>query len=138
MSLNYKNILHWPFEDVSQSYSEKDSMMYALSLGLGFNPTDPGELKYVFEKGLQTFPTMAVVLGHPGPWMSNPETGIDFAKVLHGEQHLEIHAIGVIRNNQWRKNRYKCKHGQYCKSENGLAISRQHGADTRAPPLRRR
>jgi acyl dehydratase len=62
-----------------------------LSLGLGFNPTDPGELKFVFEKDLQTFPTMAVVLGHPGPWMTNPETGIDFAKVLHGEQHLEIH-----------------------------------------------
>ena len=91
MPLNYENILHWPFEDVIQSYSEKDSMMYALSLGLGFNPTDPGELKYVFEKGLQTFPTMAVVLGHPGPWMTNPETGIDFAKVLHGEQHLEVH-----------------------------------------------
>lgn len=91
MALNYEKILHWPFEDVIQSYSERDSMMYALSLGLGFNPTDPGELKYVFEKGLQTFPTMAVVLGHPGPWMSNPETGIDFTKVLHGEQHLEIH-----------------------------------------------
>ncbi len=34
---------------------------------------------------------MPVVLGHPGPWMTNPETGIDFLKVLHGEQHLEIH-----------------------------------------------
>ncbi len=91
MPLNYKKILDWPFEDVIQSYSEKDSIIYALSLGLGFNPADPGELKFVFEKDLQTFPTMAVVLGHPGPWMTNPETGIDFAKVLHGEQHLQIH-----------------------------------------------
>jgi acyl dehydratase len=91
MALNYKKILDWPFEDVIQNYSERDSIIYALSLGLGFNPTDPGELKYVFEKGLQTFPTMAVILGHPGPWMTNPETGIDYARVLHGEQHLEIH-----------------------------------------------
>jgi acyl dehydratase len=91
MSLNYEKILNWPFEDVIQSYTERDSIIYALSLGLGFNPTDPGELKFVYEKGLATFPTMAVVMGHPGPWMTNPETGIDFVKVLHGEQHLEIH-----------------------------------------------
>ena len=91
MSLNYKKILNWPFADVRQSYSERDSIIYALSVGLGFNPTDPNELKFVYEKGLVTFPTMAVVMGHPGPWMTNPETGIDFVKVLHGEQHLEIH-----------------------------------------------
>ena len=91
MSLNYKKILNWRFEDILQNYTERDSIVYALSLGLGFNPTDPGELKFVYEKGLQTFPTMAVVMGHPGPWMTNPDTGIDFVKVLHGEQHLEIH-----------------------------------------------
>ena len=91
MALNYKKILNWPFEDVIQSYSERDSIIYALSLGLGINATDPNELKFVYEKGLKTFPTMAVVMGHPGPWMTNPETGIDFVKVLHGEQHLEIH-----------------------------------------------
>ncbi len=91
MSLNYKKIVNWPFEDVIQSYSERDSIIYALSLGLGSNATDPSELKFVFEKELQTFPTMAVVMGHPGPWMQDPETGIDFVKVLHGEQHVEIH-----------------------------------------------
>jgi acyl dehydratase len=91
MPLNYKKIFDWPFEDVIQSYSERDTIIYALSLGLGFNPADPGELKFVYEKGLQTFPTMAVVMGHPGPWMTDPETGIDFVKVLHGEQYLEIH-----------------------------------------------
>ena len=91
MTLNYKKILNWPFEDVTESYSERDSIIYALSLGLGSNATDPGELKFVYEKGLETFPTMAVVLGHPGPWMTNPDTGIDFVKVLHGEQRLEIH-----------------------------------------------
>jgi acyl dehydratase len=91
MALNYEKILNWPFEDVIQSYSERDSIIYALSLGLGFNPNDPNELKFVYEKGLVTFPTMAVVMGHPGPWMTDPETGIDFVKVLHGEQCLEIH-----------------------------------------------
>lgn len=91
MSLNYEKILNWPFEDVEESYTEKDSIIYALSLGLGFNPTDEDELKFVYEKGLQTFPTMPLVMGHPGPWMTNPETGIDYLKVLHGEQQLKIH-----------------------------------------------
>jgi len=91
MAFSYEKILNWPLDEVVQGYTTKDSIIYALSLGFGFNPTDPDELKYVYEDGLQTFPTMPVVLGHPGPWMANPETGIDVVKVLHGEQHLEIH-----------------------------------------------
>ncbi len=91
MAFSYENILNWPFDEVVETYSMRDSVIYALGLGFGFNPTDPDELKYVYEDGLQTFPTMPVVLGHPGPWMTNPETGIDYVKVLHGEQSLEIH-----------------------------------------------
>jgi acyl dehydratase len=91
MAIDYDKLMNWPFGDVEESYSERDSIIYALSLGLGFNPTDPDELKFVYEKGLQTFPTMPVVLGHPGPWLTNPEAGIDYLKVLHGEQRLEIH-----------------------------------------------
>lgn len=91
MAFSYEKILNWPFADVVQTYTTKDTILYALGLGLGVNPTDPAELRFVYEKGLETFPTMPVVLGHPGPWMADPETGIDMVKVLHGEQHLEIH-----------------------------------------------
>jgi acyl dehydratase len=90
MAFSYEKILNWPFEDVVQTYTTKDTILYALGIGLGFNPTDPAELRFVYEKGLEAFPTMPVVLGHPGPWMADPETGIDVVKVLHGEQHLEI------------------------------------------------
>jgi len=91
MSLNYKRILKWPFEDSIQTYTERDSIIYALILGFGFSPTDPDELRFIYEAGLETFRTMPVILGHPGPWMTSPDTGIDFVKVLHGEQDLEIH-----------------------------------------------
>ncbi len=91
MAFSYEKILNWHFDEVVEGYTTKDSIIYALSLGFGFNPTDQDELKYVYEDGLEAFPTMPVVLGHPGPWMANPETGIDVVKVLHGEQHLEIH-----------------------------------------------
>ena len=91
MTFSYDKILNWPFDDVVETYAMRDSIIYALGLGFGSNPTDPDELKYVYEDGLRTFPTMPVVLGHPGPWMTDPESGIDYVKVLHGEQHLEIH-----------------------------------------------
>ncbi len=91
MAFSYDKILNWPFDEVVETYAMRDSVIYALGLGFGFNPTDPEELKFVYEDGLQTFPTMPVVLGHPGPWMTDPESGIDYVKVLHGEQHLEIH-----------------------------------------------
>ena len=91
MMFSYDKILNWPFDDVVETYAMRDSVIYALGLGFGFNPTDPDELKYVYEDGLRTFPTMPVVLGHPGPWMTDPESGIDYVKVLHGEQHLEIY-----------------------------------------------
>ena len=88
---DYEKILNWPFEPVVQSYTKKDTMLYALGLGFGQNPTDANELQYVYEKDLLTFPTMAVVMGHPGSWLSDPESGIDMTKVLHGEQALQIH-----------------------------------------------
>ena len=91
MSLDYDRIINWPIDPVEQSYTRRDTMLYALGLGFGFKPTDPDELRFVYEAQLETFPTMPVVLGHPGPWMADPDTGIDMVKVLHGEQFLDIH-----------------------------------------------
>lgn len=89
--LDYDKILNWHFEPIVESYTQKDVMLYALGLGFGDKPLDKEELKYVYEKDLHTFPTMAVVLGHPGAWLNDPDTGIDMKKVLHGEQSLNIH-----------------------------------------------
>jgi acyl dehydratase len=36
-------------------------------------------------------PTLAAVLAHPGAWISDPKFGVNFLKLLHGEQSLEIH-----------------------------------------------
>ena len=34
---------------------------------------------------------MAVVLGYPGFWSRNPDTGVDWMQMLHGEQALMLH-----------------------------------------------
>jgi hypothetical protein len=53
-------------------------MLYALGIGLGQDPLDAQQLRYVYEDNLKTFPTMSVVLGYPGFWMSDPRAGIDW------------------------------------------------------------
>ncbi|MBK5263964.1 MAG: MaoC family dehydratase, partial [Alphaproteobacteria bacterium] len=41
---------------------------------------------------LLALPTMAVVLGYRGFWLKDPDTGVDWKKVLHGEQRISLHA----------------------------------------------
>jgi len=90
--LDVETVMAWRFEEVVQSYSARDSILYALGLGFGSDPTDPAALRHVYEGGLVAVPTMAVVLGNPGPWTRDPRTGIDWVKTLHGEQGLVVHA----------------------------------------------
>lgn len=90
--LDVAAVMDWRFEPVEQAYARRDSILYALGLGYGANPTDPDALRFVYEEGLLAVPTMAVVLGNPGPWTRDPRTGIDWVRSLHGEQGLAIHA----------------------------------------------
>ncbi|MGE4238994.1 MaoC/PaaZ C-terminal domain-containing protein [Ramlibacter sp.] len=81
------------FPEVVQSYSADDSIRYALSIGIGLDPVDPAQLRYVYEKDLKAFPTMAAVLGcTPRPWSTMPETGVTRTKLVHGEQRIVFHA----------------------------------------------
>ncbi|VTU46126.1 Enoyl reductase domain of yeast-type FAS1 (plasmid) [Variovorax sp. PBL-E5] len=92
MPLNAQAILAHPFADIEQVLDDKACMLFALSIGVGSDPTDLAELPYVFEEELQVFPTLPIVLGHPGPWMANPAMGIDRQMLVHGTQRLELHA----------------------------------------------
>jgi acyl dehydratase len=91
MVIDVARLLEWPFEDVRQRYSERDAIFYALSIGVGADPMNEGELRHVHEDALDVFPTLAAVLCHPGPWMADPRSGIDRSMVVHGEQVIELH-----------------------------------------------
>ena len=93
MTIDYDRIKNWPFADVEQTYTEKDSMLYALGVGYGYDPMDEAQLQFVYEKNLKAVPTMPVVLGYPGFWMKTPAAGIEWMKILHGEQSLRIHRV---------------------------------------------
>ncbi|OYU97996.1 MAG: 3-alpha,7-alpha,12-alpha-trihydroxy-5-beta-cholest-24-enoyl-CoA hydratase, partial [Burkholderiales bacterium PBB5] len=51
--------------------------------------------------GLRVLPSMVVVLGFPGSWMAEPDTGIDLPMIVHGDELIELHrplpAAGTVR-----------------------------------------
>lgn len=91
MPIDYHKLKSWPFPDLEHTYTAKDTILYALGLGGGSDPMDEADLKFVYEDGLAALPTMAVVLGYPGFWVKDPATGVDWKKVLHGEQGVILH-----------------------------------------------
>lgn len=75
--------------DMPFTYGERDTMLYALSVGMGRDPLDANELPFVYEgAGLRAVPSMAVVLASTGIIR---KTGVNFARILHGEQRLTLH-----------------------------------------------
>jgi acyl dehydratase len=95
MPLNAQAILSHRFDTYEQVISDKDAMLFALSIGMGRDPMDAQELPYVFEEDLKIFPTLPIVLGHPGPWMVDPALGITRHMLVHGTQRLEV--LGALR-----------------------------------------
>lgn len=90
--MHYDTVRNWAFPSVEQTYSETDTIVYALGVGYGADPLDEGQLSFVLESRLRAAPTMAVVLAHPGFWQQDPRTGIDWRKVVAAETWLELHA----------------------------------------------
>jgi acyl dehydratase len=90
MALDYDKLMRWPVPEIRQNLTARDTILYALGVGLGADPLDEKQLRFVYEERLLALPTMAVVLGYPGFWMKDPGVNVDWKKILHGEQGLEI------------------------------------------------
>ncbi len=89
--MNLEAVRNFRFETVAHTYTCKDTILYALGLGYGSGPVDPAQLAFVYEDNLRVVPSMCCVLAHPGMWVRDPALGIDWLKILHGEQSFEIH-----------------------------------------------
>ena len=90
MALNYDKVINWQVPEVEQQITKRDTMLYALGVGLGADPCDENELKFVYEQNLLALPTMAIILGYPGPWLSHPDIRATRSHIVHGEQGLTI------------------------------------------------
>ncbi len=90
MALNYDRLINWRLPEVEQQITKRDTMLYALGVGLGADPCDENQLKFVYEQNLVALPTMAIILGNSGPWLSHPDLGVTRSHVVHGEQGLTL------------------------------------------------
>ncbi len=92
MTLDPARLLAYPLPPVHQKLTKRDTVLYALSVGLGQDPVDERQLDFVDpHRGLTAMPSMAVVLGYPGFWLKNPATTVDAVRLVHGEQGLVLH-----------------------------------------------
>jgi hypothetical protein len=92
MPLNYEQLMSMKFEPARHTYTRKDTMLYALGLGVGSrNQVAPGELKFVYERDLVALPTLAVVLAAGAMRLSDPRFGVNYGMLLHAEQSLLLH-----------------------------------------------
>jgi acyl dehydratase len=90
MAINYQKLANWDIPEAKQHLTKRDTILYALGVGLGADPCDADQLRFVYEEKLQALPTMAIVLGYHGPWHASPELGITRSHVVHGEQGFRI------------------------------------------------
>lgn len=95
-SFDPRRLLARAFAPIEHAYELRDTQLYALGVGLGADPLDAGQLRYVYEgvdgHALQTLPTLANVLAYPGFWAREPDTGIDWRRLVHAEQEIVLHA----------------------------------------------
>ncbi len=90
MPLEYDKLLSTVELDLPFTYTDADSMLYALAIGMGRDPVNTNELPYVYEQGepLRTVPTLATVLV---PDMFPKGLGWDYSQILHSEQRLTLY-----------------------------------------------
>ena len=75
------------FDPVSISWTEKDTMLYAL--GVGAKPS--GELDFLYEgKGPLVLPTYAVIPGMRALGNIGQAVKLKIQRLLHGEQGIEL------------------------------------------------
>ena len=93
MPISYDHLVAYDIPEVRQPYGAREVALYGLSVGLGQDPLDPRQLPYVGgTEPPRAMPSIVNVLGHPGFWLGNPDTGVDAGRLLHGEQGMTIHA----------------------------------------------
>lgn len=89
MPVTYEGLMSLKAEGDEFTYTDRDSMLYALGVGMGRDPMNSEELRYVYENDLKTVPTLATVIA----WGQRTigASGINYLMVVHGEQRLTLH-----------------------------------------------
>ena len=92
MPIAYPAILDLKSDPEPIAWRDREAMLYALGIGLGSDPLNMQELPFVYENGLKAVPTLATVLAMTeGYSRLIARSGVNFARVVHGEQSVALH-----------------------------------------------
>jgi acyl dehydratase len=90
MPLNYERIMAYRPADQTVSYGPRDCIIYALGIGIGMDPMDQGQLRFVYEKNLAVFPTFMAVLGRL-TGIEDPAFGLNPRMVVAAALKVMLH-----------------------------------------------
>lgn len=91
MTIDIDKLRAFPIPEGHQTITPNDIALYALSIGMGRDPLDRDQLRFVDPlQGPEIMPAMVLVLAHPGFWMSDPASGVDPKAILHASQGIDL------------------------------------------------
>lgn len=89
MTIEYPAIMKFQSDSVELNWSTRDTMLYALGVGYGDEPTEPRALRFTYERELLALPTFAATLA-AGAEPRPDQLGIDVSRMLHAGQKIEL------------------------------------------------
>ena len=89
MPVTYDGLMALRSDGEEFAYGDRETMLYALGVGMGRDPMAEAELPFVYENGLKTVPTMATVIAWGQRTLGKAD--INYLMVVHGEQRLTVH-----------------------------------------------
>lgn len=94
MPVVYEKLMALDIPEVEARYTERDTMLYGLGVGMAADPMDEDDLPFVVENGayqgrLKALPSQATVIAWDEAF--GPASGLDRTMVVHGEQRITLH-----------------------------------------------
>lgn len=96
-------------------------MLYALAIGMGSDPSNANDLKFVYEKHLQAVPTLATVVAW-GAEVGPDRIGFDRSQTLHGAEAVTWHQPMPVAGTVIAESRVVAA---YDKGDKGAVIERE-------------
>ena len=90
MPIDYPAVLALRADGHRASYCDRDTILYALGIGVGGDPLNAAERSFIYEKELQAVPSLATVLSW-GIGLTTEQLGVNYRFVLHGEEEIIFH-----------------------------------------------
>lgn len=87
--LDIQKLRDYAIPDTRQTWTRKDSMLYGVGVGYGFDPMDERQLPYCTEKGQRTVPTMATVTAAPHGFIKKANVGSS-GNTVHSGIHVRM------------------------------------------------